>query len=290
MNTTPCAVAGHDAIIETEEDPEVAACPGGVIDVDAEGAVGGDPADLAPVPVLVTLTEVVDDEDAMRGHIGDQLAGEGDPVRVPAVGRLVLVQLHARLTLTVLGRPGENRVLPEDRGRGLGQVGLVGMPVLPLDINVVIGAHQRVAQLERRVGAEVRESQGVTQFMDGPLEVILVVEAHFQAEVGADLAGDRVVVDDRRAAVAGAADPSPVAEPFRAVADVAEGPPDVSFAIDPQLPLGLRHGLVIALRMGVERVGGRAIPLHIGHLDRPVGVAREDVARRPGDTSIASSR
>ena len=49
----PRAVAGDDAVVEAEEDPEVAVGPRGLVDGDAEGAVGGDPGDVAPVPVFV---------------------------------------------------------------------------------------------------------------------------------------------------------------------------------------------------------------------------------------------
>ena len=109
-----------------------------------------------------------------------------------------------------------------------------------------------------------------------PLRKYAELKPIVQAEVGADLAGDRVVVDDGRAAVAGAADAPPVAEPLRPVADVDEDPPDVPLALDPQLPLGLLAGLAVAFRLVVDRVGGGAVPFHIGHLDRPVGVAPEE--------------
>ena len=36
------------------------------------------------------------------------------------------------------------------------------------------------------------------------------------------------------------------------------------------------HGLVGAFRPVVELVGGGSVPLHVGHLDRPVGVAPEE--------------
>jgi hypothetical protein len=41
----PRAVAGHDAFVEAEEDPEVANGPRGAVDGDAEGAIRGDPGD-----------------------------------------------------------------------------------------------------------------------------------------------------------------------------------------------------------------------------------------------------
>ena len=99
----------------------------------------------------------------------------------------------------------------------------------------------------------MRQAEGVAQLVDGRLEEIRGVETHLQAEVGPDLAGDRVVIDDRRAAVAGTAGSSPVAEPLRSVADIHESPPDVPVAFDPQLPLGLFPGLVIALGLVIER-------------------------------------
>ena len=86
---------------------------------------------------------------------------------------LVVDQLHARLALAVLRRSGEDGVLPEHRGRGLGQVDLVGVRMLPLDVDIDVRAHQRVAPPERRVWADVRQAEGVAQLVDGPLEEIL---------------------------------------------------------------------------------------------------------------------
>jgi hypothetical protein len=62
----PGAIAGHDAIVEAEEDPEVTIGPRGAIDGHAEGPVGRQPGGVAPVPVLVRrLARVVEDDDAL---------------------------------------------------------------------------------------------------------------------------------------------------------------------------------------------------------------------------------
>ena len=176
------------------------------------------------------------------------------------VRRLVVDQLHARLALAVLGRAREDRVLPRNRGRGLVQVDLVVRDCLRSTYISTFGPMSELPIPSAGPGPKC-DNPSAWPSSWTVLEEVRRVETDLEAEVRPNLTGNQIVIDDRRAAVAGTPCSGPIAKPLRSVADIDEGPKDVPLARQPQLPLGFFNRLMIALGLFINPVDAGPSPV-----------------------------
>ncbi len=116
--------------------------------------------------------------------------------------------------------------------------------------------------------------------MNRSLQEILSIESLVQARVATNLAGDGVVVHHRPPAVPRTSAALPIVEANRTVAEVNEKPPDVAIPRDAVFLRGTLDHLACIIRAVVSATRRRLPSLHAQYLDRPNGLAPEEIRRR----------
>ena len=166
--------------------------------------------------------------------------------------------------------------MPPEHGGGCGgQVDAVVVRVETGGVFARVRAHERVAEAECGVRAEVGQAEGMTEFVDRRFEAALAVETGGEGKFGADFAGHAVIIDHRPAAGADVARAMPVLEKGGPVTEIDENPPDVALACHVILLGGAADHLGRMVGFGILAAGGRLVALDVQHLDLSVGSARE---------------
>src|SRR5215831_7614489 len=184
-------IAGDDPIVETKQDVVPAVGFGRLLDLKTKGAARIEAGRVALEPILVVGSAIVVDQDhAVCGSIGNEPAGNGHYVCLGIVSSLVVGQPD-----TQVRGSSKYRMLPEHRCGGLVQVGLVAIWKAALLADRINRPHEGVSQPESGTRPQMRQTEGVSQLMDGCLEEVLKVEALRPTLIGSNFAGNRIVVD-----------------------------------------------------------------------------------------------